>query len=51
MALMRFAEQSLLALGIREIRVNSKLVNRADVLMRRLGYEPVALEFVKIFRD
>lgn len=51
MALMRFAEQSLLALGIREIRVNSKLVNRADVLMRRLGYQPVALEFVKIFRD
>lgn len=51
MALMRFAEQALLALGIREIRVNSKLVNRADVLMRRLGYEPVALEFVKMFKD
>jgi hypothetical protein len=51
MALMRFAEQSLVALGVREIRVNSKLVNKADVLMRRMGYDPVALEFVKIFRD
>lgn len=49
MALMRFAEQSLFALGVREIRVNSKLVNKADVLMRRMGYDPVALEFVKIF--
>lgn len=51
MALMRFAEQSLLAVGVREIRVNSKLVNKADVLMRRMGYNPVALEFVKIFKD
>lgn len=51
MALIRFAEQSLCALGVREIRVNSKLVNKADVLMRRMGYKPVALEFVKIFRD
>lgn len=51
MALMRFAEAALLSLGVREIRVNSKLVNRADVLMRRMGYDPVALEFVKIFKD
>lgn len=51
MALMRFAEASLLSIGVREIRVNSKLVNKADVLMRRMGYDPVALEFVKIFRD
>lgn len=51
MALIRFAESSLLSLGVREIRVNSKLVNRADVLMRRMGYDPVALEFVKIFGD
>lgn len=51
MALMRFAESSLLAIGVREIRVNSKLVNKADVLMRRMGYEPVALEFVKIFKE
>jgi GNAT superfamily N-acetyltransferase len=51
MALMRFAERSLLLLGIREIRANSKLVNHADVLMRRLGYTPVATEFVKFFKD
>lgn len=51
MALMRFAEQSLQFIGVREIRVNSKLVNKADVLMRRMGYDPVALEFVKIFRE
>lgn len=49
MALLRFAEDSLWAVGVREIRTNSKLVNRADVLMRRMGYEPVALEFVKFF--
>ncbi len=50
-ALMRFAERCLLALGIREIRGNSKLVNNADVLMRRLDYTPVAIEFVKFFKD
>jgi len=51
MAMMRFAEKCLLSLGIREIRGNSKLVNHADVLMRRLGYTPVATEFVKFFKD
>jgi hypothetical protein len=51
MALMRFAEKCLLSLGIREIRGNSKLGNHADVLMRRLGYTPVATEFVKFFKD
>ena len=51
MALMRFAESSLCAIGIREIRVNSKLVNKADVLMRRMGYAPVATEFVKFLGD
>ena len=50
-ALMRFAEECLLSLGIREIRGNSKMVNNADVLMRRLGYTPVAIEFVKFFKD
>ena len=50
-ALMRFAESCLLSLGIREIRGNSKMVNNADVLMRRLGYTPVAIEFVKFFKD
>ncbi len=51
LAMMRFAEKCLLSLGIREIRGNSKLINNADVLMRRLGYTPVATEFVKFFKD
>ena len=51
MALMRFAESSLHAIGIQEIRVSSKLVNNADVLMRRMGYTPVATEFVKFLGD
>ncbi len=51
MALMRFAEKSLFSIGIREIRVNSKLVNKADVLMRRMGYTPVATEFVKFMKE
>lgn len=50
-ALMRFAEACLLSIGIREIRASSKLVNNAGVLMRRLGYEPFATEFVKFFKE
>jgi hypothetical protein len=49
--LMRYAEACLRQLGVREFRSNSKLANRADVLMRRLGYEPVALQFCKIFPE
>lgn len=33
-----------------EIDANSKLINRADVLMRRLFGDPVAMQFSKIFR-
>lgn len=50
-SLMRFAEAALRVLDVREFRVNSKLVNRSDVLMRRLGYQPVALQFVKFFKE
>lgn len=49
LAFMRYAEKALLSLGVREIRGNGKLVNNADVLMRRMGYIPVATEFVKFF--
>ncbi|WAC72065.1 GNAT family N-acetyltransferase [Roseateles sp. SL47] len=49
MRLMRFAEAALRELGAREIRADSKLLNKADVLMRRLGYTPVALKFHKHF--
>ena len=51
MHLMRFAEQALRAIGVFEIRADSKLINKADVLMRRMGYTPVALNFVKFFED
>lgn len=51
MALIRFAESALRSIGIPEIRIHSKLVNNADVLMRRMKYQPVALEFVKVFKD
>lgn len=51
LTLMRFGEKALLSLGVREIRGDSKLINNADVLMRRLGYEPVSLQFVKIFKE
>lgn len=51
MHLLRFAERALLSIGVKEIRANSKLVNRADVLMKRMKYTPVALQFVKFIGD
>lgn len=48
MHLLRYAQQCLQALGVRELRADSKLVNKADVLMRRLGYQAVATKFVKV---
>jgi len=51
LALMRFAERALLSIGVREIRADSKLVNNAGALMRRMGYEPVATQYVKIFKE
>ena len=51
MALLRFAEGCLRAIGITEIRFTTKHVNKVDVLMRRAGYEPVATEFVKFLKE
>lgn len=51
MRLLKYAEKALHQLGIREIRANSKLVNNAGVLMRRMKYTPVATEFVKFLED
>jgi hypothetical protein len=49
--LLRYAERVLFdRLGAREIRADSKLVNSADVLMRRMGYTAVSTGFVKIFQ-
>lgn len=47
MALLRYAESALGQLGVREVRANSKVINHADVLMRRLKYQHVANQFVK----
>lgn len=50
MRLMRYAERVLVGqLGVREIRADSKVINNADVLMRRLGYRHVSNVFVKVF--
>jgi hypothetical protein len=49
--MMRYGEAALLRLGVREIRANSKRTNNADVLMRRLGYDVVAMQFVKFFQE
>lgn len=51
MSLIKFAEDALRALGIDEFRVSSKLVNHADVLMRRRRYTPASLQFVKFFKE
>lgn len=48
MKLLRYAERVLVQVrGPHMIRANSKLANRADVLMRRMGYEPFAIQFFK----
>lgn len=48
--LLAYAEDALAAIGACEVRANSKLVNRADVLLRRRGYEPVATQMVKFLQ-
>lgn len=51
LTLMRFAEKALLSIGVCEIEGDSKLLNNADVLMRRMKYTPVAIKFIKIFKE
>jgi hypothetical protein len=53
--LLRYAEQCLRRLGVVEVRADSKLAaqrpngkHSASSLMRRLGYEPVSIQHVKI---
>ncbi len=48
--LLRYVERVLVDdIGVREIRADSKLVNNADVLMRRMRYRHVSNGFVKVF--
>lgn len=51
MTLMRLAEKSLRSIGVRQIECTSKVVNKADVLMRRMKYEHFGHQFVKIFPE
>lgn len=46
--LLRYVEGCLRQIGVREISANSKLVNGADALMRRMKYDPVAIQYHKI---
>lgn len=45
--LWQFAERAGRAIGVKEIRFSSKLVNKADQMAKYLKYTPVATEFVK----
>ena len=48
--LLRYAERVLVDhIGVREIRADSKVINNADVLMRRMRYRHVSNGFVKVF--
>lgn len=48
--LLRYAERVLVEqLGVREIRADSKSINNAGALMRRLRYEAVGTNYVKTF--
>lgn len=50
MHLLRYAERVLVEqLGAREIRADSKAINNAGALMRRMRYVPVGTNFVKTF--
>lgn len=46
--LLRYAEDSLVAIGVREILASSKALNRADVLMRRRGFTLIGYDFHKM---
>lgn len=49
--LLRYMESCMRKLGVREINGNSKTLNRADVLLRRLGYTEVAIQFHKFLEE
>jgi hypothetical protein len=44
----RYMDDVLTALNVREVRVSSKLVNKADKLMIRAGFKPFATQLVKL---
>ena len=46
LAFIRFVRDALASVGVREVRVSSKLVNGADKLMIRGGFKPFATQLV-----
>lgn len=51
LAMTRYAEDCLRRLGVREVRFTTKHVNKADAILRRLRYQPVATQWVKVFKE
>jgi len=49
--LWQFAERSVVSIGVREVRLSSKLVNKADRMAKYLKYTPVGTEFLKVFNE
>lgn len=48
MRFLQYVEDSLHAVcGIKEFRMDAKLLNGTDRLLKHLGYQPVATQFVK----
>lgn len=49
--MIRFAERALAALGVRELNVSVKLVNKTGPMLERMGYAPVATQYSKILKE
>ena len=49
--LCQFAERALVSIGVREIYLTTKFVNRASSMAKYLKFKPVATEHVKIFDE
>jgi hypothetical protein len=49
--LVKFHEEAMKLLGVREVEIDVKLVNRTDILMQRLGYTPVSTKLSKVFEE
>lgn len=47
----QFMEDSVRAIGVREIRTDSKVVNKVNKLNDYLGYQHVASKYVKVFSE
>lgn len=48
---MQFVEDALRSIGVREVRTDSKTINKAHKLVEYLGYKHVANKYVKIFTE